>query len=88
MLPRPNQSNYQMLNPIFFMVTSTYDTLPSFNMIWPFTLTSQAQGVAILHANKKKALQHVEYLQDDKFKQKGSWLGHAHKTFHSPIMII
>jgi hypothetical protein len=47
------------------MVTSTYNTLPSFNMIWLFILTSQAQGVAILHANKK-ALQHVvEYLQDD-----------------------
>lgn len=35
------------------MVRSTYDTLPSFDMIWPFTLTSQAQGVAILHAKQK-----------------------------------
>jgi hypothetical protein len=53
MLPHPNQSNYERLNPIFFMVRSTYDTLPSFDMIWPFTLTSQAQGVATLHAKQK-----------------------------------
>jgi hypothetical protein len=59
MLPHPNQSNYQRLNPKKIMVTSTYDTLPSFNMIWPFTLTSQAQGVAILHAKQKITLQHV-----------------------------
>jgi hypothetical protein len=56
---------------MIFMVTSTYNTLPSSNIIGLFTFNSKAHGVMILHDKPKLATHHhvVQYLQDDHIEQ-------------------
>jgi hypothetical protein len=50
----PKQLN---IDPIFFKVTLTYNTLFLFNVIQPYTLTLKGHGVVILYA-KRKASSH------------------------------
>ncbi len=67
MIFQPNQTKVKFTFYFILMVTSTYDTLPSSNIIRLFTFNSKAHGVMILHEKPKLATHRhvVQYLQDD-----------------------